>query len=147
MRELKGNAWDVYLDYDVLCITTNGTIKTNGECVMGAGIAKTAKNKFPTLPTILGKFIKEYGNRCFKLSKVNDNTWLVSFPVKHNWWEIADLELIEKSSLELVEMADKFNWNKILLPRPGCGNGKLSWNEVKPILSEILDDRFYIISF
>lgn len=146
MLEIRGNAWDVYLDYDVLCITSNGFVKSNGECVMGAGIAKEAKEKFPKVPRILGAYIKKYGNRCFKLAKVND-TYLVNFVVKHNWWENADIDLIIKSCKEVTEMANKFGWKKILLPRPGCGNGKLNWSDVKPILSHLLDDRFYVITF
>ena len=146
MISVKGNAWDVYLDYDVLCITTNGFVKSNGECVMGRGIAKEAKLRFPSIPKVLGLGIRKYGNRCMKLAKVND-THLVSFVVKHNWWEEADIELIKKSCLEITEMADKFSWKKVLLPRPGCGNGWLKWNDVKPILEELLDDRFDVISF
>ena len=146
MKEIKGNAWEVYLDYDVLCLTTNGFVKNDGSCVMGRGIAKEAKDRFPALPKILGEGIRRYGNRCIKLAKVND-TQLISFVVKHNWWEEADIKLIIKSANEVVEMADKFGWKNILLPRPGCGNGKLKWNDVKPILEEILDDRFYVITF
>ena len=146
MLNVKGNAWDVYNDYDVLCITTNGFVKNNGECVMGRGIALEAKKRFPSIAKVLGSFIKQYGNRCMKLAKIKD-TYLVSFPVKHNWYEMADIELIKRSCLQLTEMADKFNWTKILLPRPGCGNGGLNWNDVEPIISELLDDRFYIITF
>lgn len=146
MKEIKGNAWDVYLDYDALCLTTNGFVKQNGECVMGRGIAKEAKDRFPSLPKILGNGIKKYGNRSMKLTKVND-TYLISFVVKHNWWEEADINLIRRSCNEVVDMVNKFGWKKILLPRPGCGNGKLKWNDVKPILEETLDDRFYVITF
>jgi hypothetical protein len=36
----------------------------------------------------------------------------------------------------------------IYLPRPGCGNGRLNWEDVKKILSPILkSDRFHIVTY
>ena len=81
------------------------------------------------------------------LGTVNNSIMLVSFPVKHNWFENADIKLIEQSANQLVKLADNNNWNKILIPRPGCGNGNLKWSNVKPVLETIFDDRFHIVSF
>ena len=50
------------IDCDALCVTTNGFIKANGECVMGAGIAKRIKDMLPNVPSMLGKLIKRNGN-------------------------------------------------------------------------------------
>ena len=141
MIEIKGNLWD-YINSAIICITTNGYVKKNGECVMGKGCALECKQRFPDIPFKLGNLIKTYGNKVFYL----DNH-IVSFPVKHNWFEKADLILIEKSCKELVELINlNENVKKVILPRPGVGNGKLSYSDVKPILEKYLDDRFYIIS-
>jgi hypothetical protein len=43
-------------------------------------------------------------------------------------------------------MADKFRWQHIVMPRPGCGNGGLDWADVEPVLSKLLDDRFTVIT-
>jgi len=146
MLEIYGDAWKEYTSDPscILAITTNGFVKNNGECVMGRGIAFTAKNKFPDLPYRLGQLIIQHGNVPFYMPKLR----LVTFPVKHNWWENADIQLIKRSATKLVQGATRRNITKIILPRPGCGNGKLSWKStVRPALAPILDDRFYVITW
>ena len=136
MKEIYGNAWDLFesREYDILFITTNGFVKSNGNAVMGRGIAAECAWRYPTSPSLLGKGILQFGNIPLQIL-VEDATWkpliIASFPVKYNWWEQADIELIKKScSLVMEQLADEPNL-KFLLPRPGCGNGHLSWEQVK----------------
>ncbi len=143
MVEVKGNLWTYPANARV--ITTNGTVKKDGSCVMGRGCALEAKTKFPGIDKELGKLIKLHGNHVRILIWDHPNIW--SFPVKHNWWEKADLELIRRSAKELVNIADVGNYTKVVLPRPGCGNGGLKWEDVKPVIEPILDDRFHVISW
>lgn len=125
-----------------ICITTNGTIKNNGEGVMGAGCAKQASQLYPDLPRLLGISLSERGNVVSLLMNQ-----YISFPVKHNWWEEADLELIRSSATELKNRALKQAGIKFVLPRPGCGNGKLEWKKVKQLLIELdLPDNIFIIA-
>jgi len=63
------------------------------------------------------------------------------------WACLANIPLIRKSAKELVELTDSQAWEMVVLPRPGCGAGELSWEDVKPILEEILDNRFYCITY
>lgn len=144
MKEIYGNAWTLKDKYTYLAITTNGTIKKDGSCVMGAGIALEAKknSKYSRIPYILGDMIKANGNIVHKLSEEHR---LISFPVKHNWFEDADIELIKKSAYQLMDLLKENE--TVLLPRPGCGNGHLKWNDVKPHLEHILDDRVFIVHF
>ena len=51
-----------------VCITTNGLVKRNGEAVMGAGLAKIALQKFPTLDYSLGDAINTLGNHVHVLT-------------------------------------------------------------------------------
>jgi len=139
MQEITGELFD---QPGVLCITTNGFIKKDGSCVMGRGCARQAKELYSGIEYELGRLIRENGNH---VQVIQDG--IVAFPVKHNWWEEADLELIEQSCEELVDLADTHGWDRVTLPRPGCGNGKLDWDVVKLIVSEYLDDRFYVITF
>jgi hypothetical protein len=145
MKEVKGNLWDY--PADVRVITTNGFVKKNGECVMGRGCAAEAKQRHPRLPKILGDLIQRRGNNVHYLLYA-----LYSFPVKHHWFQKADIALIEQSAKQLVTLITE-DWDSgdkepiIVLPRPGCGNGQLNWEDVKPILEPILDDRFHVITF
>lgn len=63
------------------------------------------------------------------------------------WKARSSLTLIERSAWQLAELTDQQNWKSVVLPRPGCGAGELSWDEVRPRLSTILDARFYVINF
>lgn len=147
MQEIYGDAWELSKDFDVMCITTNGTIKNNGYAVMGRGIAKEAAIRYPHIAKLLGDVISKQGVICAPLMWVNEDATLIyAFPVKYNWWEKADIELIKKSCLEMVEFYSG-NQFTILLPRPGCGYGQLNWEDVKKEIEPLLDDRFYIVHF
>jgi len=145
MREVKGNLFDQ--NVDVVCITTNGSVKADGRAVMGRGCAKEAAELFPELPLLLGTWIQSVGNHLHYLKYYEDRGYTVaSFPVKHAWSEKADLKLIEQSCKDLAEST--VEGLKVALPRPGCGNGGRDWaTEVKPILERYLDDRFIVVSF
>ncbi len=145
MQEIEGNLWNV--SCDLRLITTNGATRKDGAAIMGRGCALEAKQHFPGIDLKLGRLIREHGNRVMRLAKLADGSVLGSYPVKHHWKEEADPALIERSARQLVALANKFGHTNVLLPRPGCGNGKLSWEQVEPILSEILDNRFTVITF
>ena len=155
MLEKYGNIWN--MPADAICITTNGFVKNNGEAVMGAGIAKEAAYRFPNLPKELGRMINKYGNRLhafWNMYEIYDGESgdvifedIITFPVKHNWWEMADMELIRKSCHELIHHCNEGYWKNVLLPRPGCGNGRLQWQDVKREIEPILDDRISVVTF
>lgn len=149
MVEITGNLWD---QSGIKVITTNGYVKSNGEAVMGRGCAYEAAVKYPHFPKLLGRTIRELGNevRRFRLKYEDtrsDDYVIYSFPVKHNWYELADIKLIEKSAFQLRNCVDVEAIKTITLPRPGCGNGGLRWSVVKAVLDPIFDDRFKVITF
>ena len=143
MLEAKANLWT--LEADLRLITTNGFVTSKNKCVMGRGCAKEARDSLPGIDKKLGMAILTHGNRVMRLTRVNGSD-LASFPVKHHWKEEADPKLIRRSARQLVALADKFGYTRVVLPRPGCGNGRLSWKDIKPILSSILDDRFTVVT-
>lgn len=128
MIEVSGDMFEEYLDPSIwYVITTNGYVKNNGEAVMGAGTAKIAAQLHGDLPNILGDLILAHGNVPFILPYN-----FISLPVKHHWKEKADLPLINHSLATLRELYHLYGEDKtIYLPRPGCGNGGLSWYHVQ----------------
>lgn len=140
MIETIGNIWD-YQEKAIIAITTNGSVSRNGKAIMGRGVAAQAAGLFQSLSESLGTAIKNGGNH---VHYINNN--IVSFPVEHSPFEIPDLHLIKRSAEELAQKADELGWSLIVVPRPGCGGGGLLWKDVKPILENIFDQRFIIIS-
>ena len=164
MREIEGeDIWDaVYgnmryhpqIWVDGVVITTNGFVKQNGEAVMGRGIALQAKKRFPAIPFLLGEKLQEYGNIPFIFTNFfAPDMPLITMPVKPaygpkgepGWLMKADPKLIRISAEVIAVYADDKKLKNIVMPRPGCGNGGLKWDQVKPLLEPILDDRFIVI--
>jgi len=151
MNEIKGNFWDVYLNYDAVCCTTNMVVKSNGELVMGKGIAKDFNERFPGLAKQWGERTQEIIDGKMPTNIIVSGFFLepcrVSFPTKHHWKDKSDIKLIERSAGLLYAISQAIGWKKILVPRPGCSNGGLNWEkDVKPILEKVFDDRFDVIT-
>ncbi len=148
MKEVRGNLWTY--PAHVRVITTNGFVKNDGKAVMGRGCALEATKLYPDISLTLGNLLKKHGNHVniLRFGEFFPKDSLVSFPVKHHWYQEADLQLIERSCQELVALAGNYDHSTVfVLPRPGCGNGKLSWADVKPVLEQYFDDRFHVITF
>ncbi len=146
MKEIFGNLWE--LPAEAICITTNGYVKNNGAAVMGRGCALEAKQRYPRLDFHLGSLIRFQGNRVFNMGLLDaDGPLLFTFPVKHHWREKADINLIKKSANQLMTAIEILELENVLLPRPGCGNGQLNWEEVKTVIEPLLDDRVSIVTF
>ncbi len=138
MIEECGDFWTISADFR--CITTNGSLRTNGYAVMGKGIALEARMRYHEIEAILGHVIHKYGNH---VSHLGYN--IISFPTKYHWRQDSDIELIKRSAQELVTLLRNNPAKRILLTRPGCGNGNLQWEAVKPVIQEILTDNKFII--
>lgn len=143
---------------DAVCVTTNGIVRKDGRAVMGAGIAKYARDMFRGVDRRLGKNIKDFGNRAFALgwqpkitasqesSRYHEAKFmLLTFPTKHDWKEDSDPVLIQKSAKQVMGLADEHSLDTVYLPCPGCFNGHLDYEkDVRPVLVEELDDRFVV---
>lgn len=139
MKEVYGDFWTYQAD--VKLITTNGTLNSSGECVMGAGIALQAKQLYPEFPARVGQHLSISGNVPL-LELV-----LGTFPTKNHWAEDSDISLIKRSAETLAHHAKDNPELTYLLPRPGCGLGRRDWeSEIKPLLVDTLPDNVHVIN-
>ncbi len=140
MVEICGNIWD-YLGRAVIVVTTNGHVDGSGKADLGRGCARQAGERFPGLALRLGSMLRARGNHVHYLGED-----VVSFPVEENPWSVPDPALIRRSARELRALADVMGWRYIIVPRPGCGGGGLDWKEARPLVAEVFDDRFHVIT-
>ena len=146
MKEAFGDLWKFHRQGHWVAITTNGVINRAGKLVMGRGTAAQAKVLFPNIDQTLADVIRRRGNVPVFLHRLR----IATFPVKHHWYQPADLDLIRDSATTIQQT---WGYNipgvesdtPLYIPRPGCGNGRLEWSDVKPVIEEILDDRFIIV--
>lgn len=164
MKEITGNYWDYIRHHDVLLVTTNCTLKSDGSLVMDKGIAKQFADRFSGAPGAFGALHSSVPNKpvslMFQLSseleRLNHDGHrsrfnaaahsyqIISMPVKYNWQLPADPVLLFRSAKYIAE---RTLYRSFLSVRPGCGAGGLAWEDVKPALEAAgWDDRFTIIS-
>lgn len=146
MREAVGDVFE-YTGADALCIPICWVLKKNGEAVMGAGVAREAAKRWPTLPRVFGEQIQRAPDAPHVPIYAMGDFWLACVPTKRGWRDPSDLSLIAASVADLVYQAGGFGWQTVVLPRLGCGLGGLSWpDQVRPVLARLLDDRFVVCS-
>lgn len=144
MQEITGDLWEVEADTRV--ITTNGAVNSRGCAVMGRGVALQCKQRYPGIERMYGRWLEcNTLGITFLLSAPPDLKPIVFFPVKYDWRDKASIPLILKSLGGLIELVEDKQWERVVMPRPGCGNGGLSWELVGPILRASLDQRFTVV--
>lgn len=116
---------------DIRLFSSNGTVKANGELVMGAGAALAARKLAPATPHTIGDMLLSgqyprcgrgvlYGLVVIRAFGVG------AFQTKCNYWEKSSYELIELSSMVLRVYALANADLRIAMNFPGIGYGGLS---------------------
>lgn len=168
MLTASGDLWSYLGRVSCIFITTNSVTKANGDAVMGRGCALEAAQRYPSLPKLLAQHLHSKGNVPGCLLKVprpslaartqvnlfNDGkpvvepewameTWIASFPTKTDCKLPSSIRLITAGALH-VQKYMAVGWTAVM-PYPGVGNGKLRREDVIPLLTDILDDRFTLL--
>ena len=124
-----GDMWSSYDEADLFLITTNATITIRGTLVMGRGIARQAKERFPGLDVALGRQIQALCGNQGIYGLLISPRWpaakLGAFQVKRHYSQPASLELIRHSAAALYAWCAEHPDAQVVLNFPGIGNGRL----------------------
>ena len=112
--------------------------------VMGKGLALQFKKAFP-------ENFKSYDQACkageiapgkmHVVKRLTSPRFIINFPTKKHWRHPAKLEYIRDGLHDMVKQSKALGLESIAIPPLGCGNGGLSWSDVKPLIvaaSELL---------
>ena len=148
MQFAQGDMWLVYYQVDLFLITTNGVVTKSGKLVMGAGIARQARDRFPGVDQALGAAVKAVGSPYGLLVSPR---WSISqggsgakaklgaFQTKDNWTEGWSLALIGFAADKLLAWCEAHPTARVHLNMPGVGHGGLSREVVLPLLTSLPD--------
>jgi len=113
------------------------TVNTVG--VMGKGIALEYKNRYPRMFELYRNACEKHTLKIGKLMIVNEQDHqILLFPTKENWRLPSKLEYIDRGLKTFVNNYAQKNISSIAFPKLGCGNGELSWDDVKPLMEQYL---------
>lgn len=135
-------------DEDIFKSTSQVIVNpVNLKGVMGAGLAKEFKNRYPTM-------FEEYKEKCINgelregnlhLFKTNEH-WILNFPTKNDYRDLSTIELIEKGLIDLRDNYKSMGIESITFPKIGSGLGGLDWqNQVLPMIHKRLDTTDLVI--
>ena len=141
MREATADLWTFHARGAAVAVTTCGLVRRDGTAALGRGVARQAGAAFPWFAPRLGELIRTRGNHVHHVGER-----IASFPVEHDPLQRPDPALIHRSAIELAALAQREGWSFVALARPGCGGGGLAWEEVRPLLWSVLDDRFVALA-
>ena len=149
-QELSGDFWmEAESNVDAIVCTINTVCKTNGGLVMGAGIAQQFADQFEWLQERWGCRTAKQGNRTYPFVELMSGTHpaIVGIHTKYDWKDHSPFKLVDRSVKQLYIIATSLGWKRILMTKPGCGYGGLHWEkQVRPLLEQVLDERFVVIS-
>ena len=113
------------------------TVNTKG--VMGAGIALQFKKAFPDNFKLYEKASKAGKIQVGKIfvtetGKITNPKYIINFPTKQHWRYPSKLHWIKEGLIDLRNFIIQKKIKSIAIPPLGCGNGKLKWKDVKPLI-------------
>jgi O-acetyl-ADP-ribose deacetylase (regulator of RNase III) len=111
----------------------------NCQGVMGKGLALAFKQKYPAMFKVYQQECRTGKLHIGKPTLYQESIpWILNFPTKDSWRGNSKLEYLQKGLKFLVAHYKNAGVKSIAFPKPGTQNGKLSWDEVGPLMAEYL---------
>ena len=129
-----------YVKGDILTARTEAIVNTvNTVGVMGKGVALRFKEAYPSNFKAYAQAVKDNEVRTgsmfvFPAGGVNGIKYIINFPTKEQWFHPSKYEWISEGLKDLVRVIQEKKIGSIALPPLGCGNGKLKWEKVRPMI-------------
>lgn len=119
--------------------TLVNTVNTEG--VMGKGIALQFKQFYPDMFEAYQRLCEEGKLKIGSLQIFQTpHKIILNFPTKTTWRKPSRLEYIEAGLKTFRENYQRAGIHSIAFPPLGCGNGELSYDDVRPIMERFLQD-------
>lgn len=129
-----GNIFDSHMSVLVNTVNCVG--------VMGKGIAKEFKEKYPLM-------YKQYHEMCLNHEIKTGEVYpyyedgcvrILNFPTKQHWRSPSKIEYIEEGLDYFVSHYEKWQIHSVAFPPLGCGNGGLDWKTIGALMVKKLQD-------
>lgn len=112
----------------------------NCKGVMGKGLALAFKQRYPTMFPVYQQECKTGKLRIGRPTLYKQSTpWILNFPTKDHWKPPSKIEYLEKGLEYFVANYKKAGIKSIAFPKLGAQNGKLSWDDVGPLMAKYLN--------
>src|SRR5438128_10332378 len=111
----------------------------NFKGVMGKGLALAFKQRYPAMFAVYQQECKTGKLRIGRPSLYRESSpWILNFPTKYDWRFPSKLEYLEKGLEYVAANYKKEGIKSIAFPKLGAQNGKLSWDDVGPLMVKYL---------
>jgi O-acetyl-ADP-ribose deacetylase (regulator of RNase III) len=121
-------------DADLLVNTVNAV------GIMGRGVALAFKTRWPSIMSPYTAACRSGALKaggCLMFDLPDGRKW-AALATKDHWRDPSRYHWVETGLVQLRRIAKDHGIRSIAIPPPGCGNGGLDWNRVRPLVVEAL---------
>lgn len=124
-------------------------IPVNCVGVMGCGLAKDCKERYPHVFTSYLKLCKtgRFTLDTLKMYLIKDGYAILLIPTKYDWRNPSELEWVENALRKLGTCIPRTPITTLHVPALGCGAGQLNIDDVRPLVERYLCQDNVTVNF